>query len=111
MKFDMHLNEKPFTRIKEGKKDIELRIYDDKRRKISKGDEIDFANRETGQVITTEVIDLHVFNNFEELFDKFDKVRLGYYEDENASASDMLKYYSTEEVEKYGVVGIEVKMK
>ena len=41
---------------------------------------------------------------------KFDKVLLGYNKDEIASPNDMSKYYSKEEQEKYGVVGIEIKL-
>lgn len=37
-----------------------------------------------------------------------DKVSIGY--DENASPSDMLEYYSIEQIEKYGVVGIELNV-
>ena len=38
MEFKMHLKEKPFFMIKSGKKDIEMRLYDEKRQKIQGGD-------------------------------------------------------------------------
>ena len=109
MEYKMHLTEKPFFMIKSGKKDIEMRLFDEKRQKIQKGDTIEFSNVETGQTINAEVIDIHKFNNFSELYSDFDKTRLGYYEDEEASPKDMSQYYSNEEIEKYGVVGIEIK--
>ena len=38
----MKLNNKPFNMIKNGRKNIELRLYDEKRRKLNIGDEIIF---------------------------------------------------------------------
>ena len=109
MEYKMHLTEKPFFMIKAGKKDIEMRLYDEKRQKIQKGDTIEFSNVETGQIINTEVVDIHRFSNFSELYSDFDKTRLGYYDDEEAKPSDMAQFYSDEEINKYGVVGIEIK--
>ena len=37
----MKLNESPFERIKDGTKTIEFRLYDDKRKKVKIGDEIE----------------------------------------------------------------------
>ena len=109
MKYNMHLAERPFYMIKSGTKDIEMRLYDEKRSKIQKGDIIEFSNKETGQTIETEVVNIHKFKDFSELYKPFDKTRLGYYEDEEAKPEDMSQFYSPEEIKKYGVVGIEVK--
>ncbi len=107
----MNLNDKPFNSIKNGFKTIEMRLYDEKRRLINVGDIIEFTNRVTNEKISAKVIKLHLFNNFEELYKQFDKFSLGYKENEIASANDMSIYYSKEEQEKYGVVGIEIKLK
>ena len=109
MEFKMHLKEKPFFMIKSGKKDIEMRLYDEKRQKIQVGDTIEFSNVETGQILNTEVVNIHKYNDFNELYSNFDKTRLGYYDDEEAKAKDMSQYYSDEEIQKCGVVGIEIK--
>ena len=106
----MKLHNQPFNSIKSGNKKIEMRLYDEKRRLISVGDIIEFTNIATEEKINVEVIKLHLFNNFEELYKKFDKVLLGYKENEEASPNDMNIYYSKEEQEKYGVVGIEIKL-
>ena len=111
MEFKMHLREKPFYMIKSGKKDIEMRLYDEKRQKIKVGDTIEFSNEETGQTIEAEVTNLHVCENFNKLYSQFEKTRLGYMENENASPEDMSQYYSKPEIDKYGVVGIEIKIK
>ena len=110
MEYKMHLREKPFFMIKSGKKDIEMRLYDEKRQKIQKGDIIEFSNVETGQIINTEVVDVHKFDGFDALYSSFDKTRLGYYDNEDATPKDMSQYYSDEEIKKYGVVGIEIKL-
>lgn len=105
----IHLHDEPFQLIKNGSKTIELRVNDEKRRKIKVGDKIDFENRKTLEHIEVEVIGLHYFPNFSELYKHFDKVSLGYKIDEEAVPRDMELYYSKEEQEKYGVVGIEIK--
>ena len=106
----MKLNNDPFDNIKSGFKTIEMRLYDEKRRLIKVGDVIEFTNRITNEKISVYVIKLHLFNSFEELYKQFDKISLGYKENEEASANDMNVYYSKEEQEKYGVVGIEIKL-
>lgn len=108
MLHQMKLKEEPFRKIKEGKKDIELRLYDEKRQKIKVGDEICFTNISTGEKVYAKVKTLHLFDSFEKLYATLDKVRIGYTEDEVADFRDMEKYYPKEEQEKYKVVGIEV---
>ena len=109
MKHNMKLNNNPYNSICYGKKDIEMRLYDDKRRLINIGDIINFTNIDTLDNFDVKVIDLHKYDNFDELYKRFDKVRLGYKEDELASSEDMEEYYSKEDIDKYGVIGIEIK--
>lgn len=106
----MRLHDEPFKCIKEKNKDIELRLYDEKRRLINVNDFIEFTNTKTNEVIMTKVIKLHVFKSFYELYPHFNKVRLGYNEEEKCDPKDMEMYYSKEDIEKYGVVGIEIKL-
>lgn len=108
MKHNMKLNDGPYNSIYYGNKDIEMRLYDEKRQLISVGDIIEFTNNETMDKFDAEVVCLHRCNSFEELYDKFDKFRLGYNEDEIAKAEDMQQYYTKEDIDKYGVVGIEI---
>lgn len=107
---EMRLNNGPFELIKSGVKTIELRLNDEKRQKIKIGDIIKFESRTTGEMIEVEVINLYKYSSFEELYKKFDKISLGYLEDEEANPKDMELYYSKEEQEKYGVLGIEIKL-
>ena len=107
---EMRLNNDPFVLIKNGSKTIEMRLYDDKRRKIKDNDIIVFTNTTTDETIKVKVINLYLYSNFEELYKNFDKISIGYAKNEVANASDMEKYYPQEEQLKYGVVGIEVEL-
>lgn len=107
---EMKLHNSPFKKIKDGTKTIEMRLNDEKRQKIKINDEIVFINRTTLEQIKVKVINLHHFNSFEELYKNFNKISLGYEEKEEANPKDMEKYYSKEECQKYGVLGIEIKL-
>jgi len=106
----MNLQNGPYCKIKEGTKDIEMRLYDEKRKQIQEGDLIEFTNAINEEKITVKVIKLHKFNSFKELYNNFNKVRIGYKEDEVAKPEDMEQYYSKEEIEQNGVVGIEIEL-
>lgn len=110
MLHNMKLNDGPFNLIKEGSKTIELRLFDEKRRLLNVGDDILFRNIITNEELLTNIIALHKYNSFKELYKDFDKVSLGYGIDEECDPSDMNEYYSTLDEEKYGVVGIELKL-
>lgn len=107
---EMRLHNSPFNLIKSGTKTIELRLNDEKRSLIKVGDKIEFTNRITEEKIVVEVVNLHKYDSFLELYKHFDKVSMGYDEDEDADPKDMEQYYSKEEQDKYGVLGIEIKL-
>ena len=106
----MNLQVEPFEKIKEGRKTLELRLYDEKRRRIAVGDTIAFTETDTGEKLCVTVTALHVFPSFDELYRALPLTKCGYTEAELPSASpdDMLAYYSKERQQKYGVVGIAV---
>ena len=109
----MHLNSVPFDKINSGVKTIELRLYDEKRKKVSIGDVIVFDNlSESSVTISARVIDIHRFNNFDTLYKSLPLQKCGYSDEDvkTASPDDMLTYYSAEEQQKYGVVGIEIEL-
>ncbi len=113
MKHYMKLKPFPFEMIKSGRKTIELRLFDEKRQKIKVGDDIEFTNTQTGELITAEVTALHRFDSFEELYKCLPLLKCGYTDDNISSAcyTDMNEYYSENEQEKYGVLGIELIVK
>ena len=99
----MKLNNKPFNMIKNGRKNIELRLYDEKRRKLNIGDEIIFRNLKDGETISVTILALHKYESFAELY-------IGYEDNEFANPEDMNEYYTPEKQKQYGVVGIEIAL-
>ncbi|MBR5797979.1 MAG: ASCH domain-containing protein [Clostridia bacterium] len=110
-KIHMNLTPAPFAMIKSGQKTIELRLFDEKRQHIRVGDEIVFTNTESGETLAKTVAKLHRFDSFEELYRALPLLKCGYTAEDVHAAhpSDMEQYYSVEEQQKYGVVGIELK--
>lgn len=106
----MKLNSTHFEMIKSGEKMIELRLYDEKRQQVKVGDNIIFTNTSTGETLNTTVTKLHRFDSFKELYKSLPLLKCGYTIEnvDNAKPSDMEQYYSVEEQNKYGVVGIEI---
>ncbi|MCH5154484.1 MAG: ASCH domain-containing protein [Clostridiales bacterium] len=106
----MNLVNSAFRAIVTGKKTVEMRLNDEKRKKIKVGDTIEFENIDTHQKVACAVISLARYKDFFELYSHYDKTAIGYSEDEVADASDMYAYYSPELIEKYGALAIEVKV-
>lgn len=64
------------------------------------------------QKLLVEVLKIHRFPSFKELYENLPLSKCGYESDDRAAADyrDMLAYYSEEEEKKYGVVGIEFRL-
>lgn len=110
----MNLTPSPLKKIRDGKKTIELRLYDEKRKNISVGDTIIFINTEDPHdTLAVIVKELFVFGSFAELYDNLPLLKCGYTEDnvDKASPDDMEKFYPKERQSLYGVVGIEIELK
>ena len=108
---EMKLRPEPFEKIKNYKKTIELRLFDEKRQQIKPGDRIVFTNTESGENLWVTVVTLHRFDSFAQLYQTLPLLQCGYtVEDvDKAHPSDMEQYYSVEEQKQYGVVGIEIR--
>ena len=109
-KFTLH--PEPFSLIADGKKTVEMRLYDEKRRRVKIGDVIKFTERDSRDELFAEVIALHVFDSFKTLYANLSLQKCGYTEENisTASPSDMDIYDSSDEQNSYGVVGIEIKL-
>lgn len=113
MVYDMKLNGSPFELIRSGRKTVELRLYDEKRRKLNPGDQIIFTNLSAeNERIAVKVKALYRYASFKELFSDIPPVICG-----NApctsvedAASGMRAYYSEEQEELYGVLGIKLEV-
>jgi len=104
----MKLQPSPFKKMKRGTKTIEIRLYDEKRRKIKIGDEIKFSlATDPTQTIKAVVVSLKKFPTFKEMFKAYPTEKYG---SENQNEWNLMyKYYSLEEEVKYGVLAIQVK--
>ena len=110
MKHYMHLHDGPYKKIEAGTKTIEMRLYDEKRRTMHKGDTIEIENRVTGQKMEVEIIDMHLFSSFADIYSRWNKIALGYEEGDVAKPEDIEQYYPKDEIESFGVVAIELKV-
>ncbi len=115
MEYEFHLDAGPFEMIRQGKKTIELRMCDEKRRDIAPGDTIRFIYRGDGRLsIYVKVTEVHRFKSFEELYRALPLSRCGYPSDDVPGEPwrDMELYpgYSPEEQKRLGVMGIEFQL-
>ena len=107
----MRLNPDAFAAMDAGRKTVELRLYDEKRRRIQAGDVIRFESTDDeSDVLYAQVTGMRFFASFDELYAALPLAACGYTEAEikTASPRDMDAYYSPEEQAKWGVVGIEL---
>ena len=106
----MNLVPSAFVKIADGNKTIELRLNDEKRQQINVGDTIIFNNISAKDIIRAQVVRLHKFSDFEELYKALPLEKCGYTvaELDTAHYTDMEQYYSKEQIKKYGALGIEL---
>ncbi len=105
----MRLESYPFDLFKNRKKSVEMRLFDDKRKKLKVGDLIIFKNKENGEEIISEIYGLKTYKTFDELYANYKKEQLGY-ENNEATPNDMAQYYKPDQIKKFGTVAIEVKI-
>lgn len=111
MTHKMKLWNSAFLTVKNKTKTIEMRLCDEKRSMISIGDTIEFTNAKTDEIMECTVLNLYRYKDFHELYKHHDKISIGYSENETANPDDMLAYYSSESIKKYGVLGIEISVR
>ena len=106
----MNLVPTAFVKIADGNKTIELRLNDEKRQRINVEDTVVFNCTSTKDIIMSQVKLLHKFSNFEELYKVLPLENCGYNKAEldTAHYTDMEQYYTKEQIEKYGALGIEL---
>ena len=108
----LKLQEIYYNYILNGSKRIEIRLNDEKRRLINKGDIIHFFKEpELKESFDAKVIDLIYFENFTQMFDAFPIDILA---DKSVSKENLLndleKFYTPEKQEKYGVCCIKIEL-
>ena len=107
MLHNMKLNDEPFRLIESGRKTIELRLFDEKRRQVKIGDFIEFSHIEQpDRHITVRVTELYRSSSFGGLFSEIPAERLGFPEKAVIAPDLMDSFYPPEKQQKYGVLGI-----
>lgn len=105
----MKLATEYFQKIKNGTKTIECRLRDEKRKLLNVGDMIEFSDTQNDtDKITAKIVALHTYPSFSELLNHFPIASFGAENKEDFLAV-LKRFYSNEDEEKYGVVGIEIK--
>ena len=108
----MHLDPRQFDLIKCHIKTVEVRLNDDKRKKIKEGDAIYFVkNSQRPQVLKVIVQSVSHFTSFDEVYSTFDPTALGF------RGATMMEYlesmysvYTDEEEYNCGVVAFQIKV-
>lgn len=107
--FEMKLRPDPFNRICSGEKTIEYRLHDEKRSLLNKGDYIRFTEIAAGErTVLVEIVDIFTAPSFAALEQKLLEIDL--LAQGSFSPTEMRKYYSVEDEEKYGVMGIRIRV-
>ena len=111
MEMIVHLDADVFNVVDKGNKCIECRLYDEKRKKLSVGDQITFIKRpENLDFIEAIVEDIRIYPDFNELVKDYsmDEMYLPSYTKEEFLEL-LEKFYTREEQEQYGVIAIKFK--
>lgn len=104
LRHEMHIDSIYFSLLKEGKKRVELRVNDEKRRQIMPGDKICFLSREhTDGVVTLNVSKKLISDSFESLLKDIPAVALGGISEEK-QIQELRRFYTEDEVTTWGVV-------
>lgn len=107
--FEMELRLNPFKRICSGEKIIEYRLHDEKRSLLNKGDYIRFTEiADEARTVLVEVIDIITAPSFSALEQRL--IEVGLLSRGVFSPTGMREYYSVEDEEKYGVMGIVIRV-
>lgn len=102
----MKLQVKYFQLIKEEKKRVEFRLYDEKRQKLKVGDIVEFQEIGSDSVIHCEVEAIYIYSDFQSaiLNSEIDT------QEATSLEKDLQEIYSPEEIKKYGVCALKIKL-
>lgn len=111
MKHQMGLYGEYFNAIQKGRKRIEVRLNDEKRRKIQIGDTIEFIKVPSQDaVLHVQVIDLEVYDTFEEMYQE---IPFKDFDFEGWTMKEMIdgtyEIYTKEQEKKWGALAITIK--
>ena len=108
---EMKLLPSPFSEMKRGRKTVEMRLFDEKRKKLRPGDKIVFTNTDTAETLEVTVVGLHCFDSFRALAEAFPVKALGVPELSAPQIADVMSgIYGVDEIKKYGTLAIRVSL-
>ncbi|WP_142826399.1 ASCH domain-containing protein [Planococcus soli] len=112
MKHEMGLYSEYFELIKAGKKKVEVRLNDEKRRNIKVGEIIKFSKLpERNEVIQVEVTRLTVYSHFQSMYEHISFTDLGCAGWKmEAMIKETYDVYSQEQEKEYGALAIRIKL-
>ena len=112
MEYKMKLQPEYYDDILYGTKRIELRLYDEKRQNLKLEDTIEFVKEpELKESFKAKIIGLLRYSTFEEIINDFDISILADKSMTKKRLLDTLEtFYSKEEQEQYGVLGIRIEL-
>ncbi|UCZ52165.1 ASCH domain-containing protein [Bacillus shivajii] len=108
----MKLLDQPFKSMKEGRKTVEVRLNDDKRRKLKVGDEIEFVIiPKLNESLFVEILELHTYSSFKEMYSD---IPAEAYDAKGKSIQEMVEstytIYTREQERKWGTLAITVNV-
>src|SRR5690625_177315 len=100
-----------FQAIKVGKKTVEVRLYDEKRRKIKAGDTIEFIKvPQQDEILTVRVTDLRSYDTFEAMYND---IPLKDFDCEDWTMKEMIggtyEIYTPEQEKEWGTLAIMIE--
>ena len=112
MEHSMGLYEAPFNSMKAGRKTVEVRLNDPKRREIDIGDTIRFTKLpEDGEILTIEVTALHTYPTFKDMYSGIPAKDM---DADNQTIEEMVestyKIYTQEQESKWGTLAIHIRL-
>lgn len=102
-----------FQSIKEGKKKIEVRLNDEKRRKIKVGDTIEFTRvPEQDETLQVQVVNLKIYDSFQAMYED---IPFQDFDCEGWTMQEMMdgtyEIYTPEQEKNWGALAIAIKYK
>ncbi len=99
----MNLDDAPFSYMKDGLKKIEVRLYDERRKNIRVGDEINFVNSRLGS-FKKKVREINIYSTMEELVASESLQDASMYNSQRDWVNHIKSIYSNKKIQQYGLV-------
>lgn len=112
IKHKMKLYEEPFQQIQSGKKTVEVRLYDEKRRRLKQGDTIEFTKLPgEDEKLRVNIKKLYTYPTFREMFEDLPAEKLGIVDNcIEINVKSIHNLYSPEREKEWGSLAIEIEL-